>query len=123
MEVVINETEKFRKDLESFSPKDQKIIISKFNYLLDAFQKNPELFRRNIHKLNFQITLQDGNTPSLFILRIGFDIRMIVSFESDPLFDQLNVFLYRCIRHKDIAKTYRGIAEALYQNNVILEEE
>jgi hypothetical protein len=123
VEVIINETEKFQKDLGSFSSKDQRMIVRRLNYLVKAYPKYPEVLSHYLYKVHFRISLQDGFKPSLFIWQLQKDIRLIMTFESDPVFDSLLIYLFRCVRHEDAEKAYREVAEDLYQSNLIINEE
>jgi len=114
MNLLFNSTKKFEKDLKKFSVTDQKKIISKINF----YSSNGEsLFHQNAYR-PIKLILPDDDGSSLYVIKISKDIRVILTFEDDPIFDQTVVTLFRVVRHNSLEKAFKGIAESLYQNKV-----
>lgn len=119
METLFQITKHFEKDLKKFSSGDQKIIEKKINYFAQIFQENPSAFYSLTHKLNQLVTLSSGLNSSLYALKIGREIRLIATFDNDPIFDQIIITLLACVRHNNYQKALRGIAESLYQRTLV----
>lgn len=119
MEVVFEVTDRFEKDLERFGSRDQKIIEKKINYYAHAFQENPDSIHVYAQKPHFPLILKSGLTASLYVLRININIRLIATFDADPVFDQVIITLLACIRHDEYERVYRSIAANLYNADIV----
>jgi hypothetical protein len=56
---------------------------------------------------------------TLYSMKVGHNLRILLAVDDDPLFDQTIFTLLRVIQHKDLSKAYKGIAESLYQSTLI----
>lgn len=66
--------------------------------------------------------MPEGLDSSLYVLRASPQIRVILTIEEDPLFDQKIVTLFRVVRHDDMDRAFNSIAESLYQHLRSLED-
>ena len=114
MNILFQESSKFEKDLKSFEDKDQKRIISKINLYCSSDEKT---FHQNAYR-PLKVLLPGDLGSSLYTLRVGKDIRVILTFEDDPIFEQTIITLLRVVRHKSLERAFKGIAESLYQGKV-----
>jgi hypothetical protein len=62
------------------------------------------------------IHLKDGLGPSLYSLRVGRDIRVILTIDDDPIFARMLVTLFRVVRRDELAQAYRSTAHLLYRD-------
>jgi mRNA-degrading endonuclease RelE of RelBE toxin-antitoxin system len=114
MNILFQETKKFEKDLRSFQEKDRKRIIGKINLYCGSGEMN---FRDNSFR-PLKVILENNEVSSLYSVRITPEIRVILTYEDDPLFDQTVITLLRVVRRDSLEKAFKGIAESIYQGNV-----
>jgi hypothetical protein len=118
MELVFESTKKFEKDLDSFQVRDRTRIISKINLFCSGLAVgNASAFHSHAFR-PMRIALSSGVQPTLYTIRISADIRVILTVDDDPIFDQTIITLLRAVRHKSLARAYRGVAESLYQSDI-----
>ena len=113
MEILIEITKSFEKDLKRLSQNEQEKIKEKINLLVDILREtgsHRQLYR--LHKIQLPFNL----TSSLFVYKIDLHFRTILTFENDPLFNQTVLTLFRVVRHKDLEKSFKSVADSLYQN-------
>lgn len=121
MSTLFQASEKFEKDIKSFQKKERERITSKINLYCSDFENNPSTFRQHSYR-PFKVILPSDQGSSLYALRIDRDIRVILTLEDDPLFDQTIVTLLRVVRHDSLDNAFRGIAESLYQGHVTFDQ-
>ena len=118
MKLVFEVNAAFEKDLKRLDPKDIHRIVYKINTYCSLLQKQPALFFKYA-KRPLMPYLAKGLKSSMYTLRIDKDVRVILTVDEDPLFNQIIVTLIRVVRHNDLNKTFGSIAESLYQKNLI----
>jgi hypothetical protein len=64
------------------------------------------------------IHLKNGLSPSLYSLRVGRDIRVILTIDDDPIFARMLVTLFRVVRRDELAQAYRSTANILYRGSI-----
>ena len=62
------------------------------------------------------IQLKDGLGASLYSLRVGRDIRIILTIDDDPIFARMLVTLFRVVRRDELTQAYRSTAHLLYRD-------
>jgi mRNA-degrading endonuclease RelE of RelBE toxin-antitoxin system len=117
MNTLFQASEKFEQDIQSFQAKERERIASKINQYCSDFENNPATFRQQSYR-PFKVILPGDLSSSLYALRIDRYIRVILTLEDDPLFNQTIVTLLRVVRHDSLEQAFKGIAEALYQGHV-----
>ena|SRR3989338_8357238 len=118
MKLVFEATDKFEKDLRRLDPKNRDRIINKINASCSLLQNQPSVFFRLVYRPLIPY-LAKGLKSSMYVLRVDSDIRVILTVDEDPIFEQIIMTLLRVVRHNDLDKAFRGIAEALYQQDLI----
>lgn len=121
MSTLFQASEKFEKDMKSFQGKDRERIATKINLYCSSADADPTLFRQHSYR-PLKVLLPNDLGSSLYALRITPDIRVILTLEDDPLFDQTIVTLLRVVRHDSLERAFRGIAESLYQGNATFDQ-
>ena len=117
MELLIEISNKFEKDLKKFPSKERNLIVRKINDYCKLFTDSPELFYRKVYK-PCNIKLLNNYESTLYVLRINKDIRVILTADEDPLFERFVITLLHVVRRSSLEKTYKSIAESLYQRNI-----
>jgi hypothetical protein len=107
--IVERTTAGFRRDREELSPADQSPIQDSLKRAYALLKENrPKLFSELYQPL--PIHLKGGLSSSLYALRAGVDIRIILTVDEDPIFGQTLATLFRAVRQR----AYRSIAQLLY---------
>jgi Txe/YoeB family toxin of Txe-Axe toxin-antitoxin module len=114
-ELLFESTSKFEEDLERFNNQERSKIIEKLNKRCATLKNGFKTFSK---KVPLKIVLNNGSQPTLYSLRIDRDIRIILTVDDDPLFDQIIITLIRVVHVKDLEVVFRSIAESLYQKDI-----
>ncbi len=117
MEVIINISESFEKDLNNFSSEKQAFVKKKINHLISLIKEGNST-HNHLHKLK-EINLIQNLESSLYIFNIDKDIRIILTSENDPLFEEHVLTLFRLIYKKDLDNSYQKIVSSLYKSFMI----
>jgi mRNA-degrading endonuclease RelE of RelBE toxin-antitoxin system len=118
MNVLFQATKKFEKDLQDLPADDAQLVISHLNRNCSLFKQDPAAFYRTVNK-PLIVQLKEGMDSTLYSMRVGHDLRILLAVDEDPLFDQTIFTLLRLVHHKDISKAFKGIAESLYQSTLV----
>jgi len=116
MDVQINITKDFDKDLKKISASNNQAISLKINYLIELLRADQKIGRQlyRLHKIP-----QVGDLDSsIYLYKINRNIRIILTFEDDPLFDQKIITLLRAVHHDKLENTLQGLQEAIYQSYI-----
>jgi mRNA-degrading endonuclease YafQ of YafQ-DinJ toxin-antitoxin module len=115
MEILIESTKEFEQDLEKFTNREKFKVIKKLNRYVDLISKNKNLLENQAFKLK-DIKFSAEYDSSLYALIIDKHLRIILTIDDDPIFDATVVTLFRVVRTEDASKAYSSIAESLYQD-------
>lgn len=114
MDVLIESTREFEKDLDRLGHDEKAMVVEKINYCTDLFPIQKTDVYRKLRRLSTFAEL-NGYESSLYTLKVLPKLRVILSVDEDPIFDQVIFTLFRVVEHDDLHKSYQGIAESLYQ--------
>jgi len=114
MELLFEATKKFEKDLSEFEKKDKEKVLKKLNYYCNYLLSDKNIFYSNVLKPKI-FMLRDDLQQTLYSMRISVDIRVILTVDEDPLFEQIIITLFRVVRHAQLDKAFKSIGESLYQ--------
>jgi hypothetical protein len=117
MELLFESTDKFEKDLNQFNDQEKNQIVKKLNYRCATLKYGFETFYR-LAARPLKISLNNGFESSLYSLQVNREVRVILTVDDDPLFEQIIVTLMRVVRHQDLETAFRGIAESLYHGYI-----
>lgn len=118
MELLFESTKSFEKELSKFQAKDKKSIIKKINMYCSLLgNEDKSEFYKNTSQ-PFKAMLKQNDSSTLYVLRVGHDIRVVLTVDDDPIFNQIIITLMRVIRHSDMDKAYKGVMESLYQEKL-----
>ena len=116
MEYLINSTKQFEKDINKLQKTEANKVISKLNMFIN-YLKEGKRVDHLISKVP-NIILKFQFSSSLYIFRADLKIRAILSIESDPLFDQKIITLYRIIKHDELERAINSVVNSLYQSMI-----
>lgn len=114
MDVLIDSTRIFEKDLENLSADKKAITIQKINDCASFFHTQKAHAYRKLRRLPLLSGL-NGYDSSLYTLRVLQNLRVILTVDEDPIFKQTVFTLFRVVKRDDLDKSYNSIAESLYQ--------
>jgi len=118
MNVLFQATKKFEKDLQDLPTGDTQLVISHLNRNCSLLKQDPAAFYRTVNK-PLVVQLKEGMDSTLYSMRVNHDLRILLAVDDDPLFGQTIFTLLCLVRRKDLSKTFKGIAESLYQSALI----
>ncbi|HYW20018.1 MAG TPA: hypothetical protein VE956_12045 [Nodularia sp. (in: cyanobacteria)] len=122
MDILIESTKDFEQDLEQFSNTEKFKIIKKLNRYVELLSIDTKLFYKYSTQLR-NIRLNENYDSSIYSLRINEKIRIILTIDDDPIFDRTVITLFRAVKAEDAQKAYNSVAETLYQDFTIENQE
>ena len=115
MNLVFHSTETFEQNLHQFDTCLQEQIVQRVNKVAQAFIEDRRVFAQQARK-PYNFKLSNGFDSSLYSIVVEPDLRVILTVDDDPLFDQTIVTLLRVVKRLDLTNAYTAVAESLYQN-------
>jgi len=113
--LVIEATKRFEKDLQALSSIDRERVLKTVRDKVEEFDPSVRAGSRHITQ-PMRIAVPGGYDSSLYSLRVGQKIRVLLTVEDDPIFEEKLVTLMRVVKHGDLNKAYRSLAESLAQS-------
>ena len=117
MNLNFESTNKFEKELKQFDSVDRARIIKKLNQYSELLVADPSSFYKHAFQ-PIKLVLKGDNESSLYALRVSRDVRIIMTVDEDPLFDQIIITLLHVVRHSGLEKVFKGMAESIYQSQL-----
>jgi len=122
MEIMFESTKDFEKELTTFSKSERATIINHINRYAQLFLTDkPALFRR-LHRL-YKANLINDYESTLYSFRVSNSIRIILTVDEDPIFDQVIFTLFRVVRKPFALQAYDEIAESIYADFLAKEKQ
>lgn len=121
MDMIIESTKNFEQDLETFIQVDREIIIDQLNKFFPTFSTDKASFYRRLYRFP-HLKLINDYEASLYSLSITPKIRVILTIDEDPIFEQTIITLFRVVNHSELEQAYNSVAESLYQNLILSEQ-
>jgi mRNA-degrading endonuclease YafQ of YafQ-DinJ toxin-antitoxin module len=115
VDVLIESTKAFEKDLTKLSKNEKAVAIQKINDCASLFPTQKANVYRKLRRLPLASALNDYES-SLYTLRLSQKLRVILTVDEDPIFGQVIFTLFRVVKHDELEKAYKSVAESLYQN-------
>jgi hypothetical protein len=115
MDILIESTNNFEKDLSILTEGEKERAIQEINHYAELFPTQREKVYLQLHQLPLPSVL-DGYDSSLYILRISEALSVILTVDEDPIFGQVVFTLFRAVQYGNVDKAYKSVAEALYQD-------
>lgn len=114
VDVLIESTRSFEKDLGRLSEEEKATTVKKINDCASLFPTQKADVYRKLRRLPLPSDI-NGYESSLYTLRVSQKLRVILTVDEDPIFGQVIFTLFRVVKHDDLDKAYKSIAESLYQ--------
>lgn len=113
MDILIESTSGFEKDIARLSEGDKKIVIQKIN---DCACFLPTQKAHLYHELLPLPTELNGYESSLYVLKTSQNLRVILTVDEDPIFGQTIFTLFRVIKDDEFDGVYKDLVASLYQD-------
>ncbi|MBN1618350.1 hypothetical protein JW887_03340 [Candidatus Dojkabacteria bacterium] len=113
MNVNFQITKKFENDLKKFGAQDKQIITESINKYCSLLPLNGKRSRQFYQPHTIELT--DNLDSSLYVLKVARHIRVILTIDEDPLFDQLMITLLRVVNTNEAEHAYTVVSQSLYQ--------
>lgn len=114
MDILIESTKNFEKDISELNRDDKAITVKTINDCASQFSTQRADVYRKLRRLRLPSGL-NGYDSSLYTLKVSQKLRVILSLDEDPIFGQAIFTLFRVIERDDLDRAYQGVAESLYQ--------
>lgn len=114
MDVLIESTKSFEKELDKLSTDEKTVTVQKINDCASLFPNQKSDVYRKLRRIPLLSGL-NGYESSLYTLKVSHQLRVILAVDEDPIFGQVIFTLFRVVKHDDLGEAYQGIAESLYQ--------
>jgi hypothetical protein len=115
MDILIESTRDFEKDLTQLGEDDRTISIQKVNDCVSLFPAQKSEVYRKLRYLRPVLNL-NGYDSSLYVLRVSQKIRVSLAIDEDPIFEQIIFTLFRAVSHAELGKAYQDVAASLYRD-------
>ncbi len=116
MEILVESTKAFEKDITNFTKKEKTKIIEKTNYYISLLSNNRQRFYQKVYQIPLNLSNLSDDESSLYIMNINQDLRVIFAIDEDPIFEQRIFTFFRVVKRVNLENIYRGIAQSLYQD-------
>lgn len=117
MDLVVQRTDAFTKDLERLAHADQARIEASVARLAPLFVSDKPSFYQRVNRPQTPI-LRGGFQSSLYVTRAGPKLRVILAADEDPLFGRSIITLIAVAPHEDLRRMYERAAKWLYSNQL-----
>ena len=114
MDILIESTNGFEKDIARLSESDKRMAIQKINDCADIFPTQKANLYHELHQLPLPTGLNDYES-SLYTLNIAQNLRVILTVDEDPIFEKVIFTLFRVIKDDEFDKAHKDTAASLYQ--------
>ena len=105
----------YRKELGHLSHIDRQRVSETLNHAYEQLRHDRRALFAKLQR-PLAIQLKDGLDPSLYTLRVGRDICIVLTVDDDPIFSRVLVTLFRVVRRDELAQAYRSTAHLLYRD-------
>jgi Txe/YoeB family toxin of Txe-Axe toxin-antitoxin module len=122
MDILIESTKDFEKDLEKFTDTEKFKIIKEMNRHFELLSSENNSFYQHSEQLR-NIKLNHSYDSTIYSLKINAQQRIILTIDDDPIFGCILVTLFRIVQMEDAQKAYNAIAEFIYQDFTVDENQ
>ncbi|NET02388.1 MAG: hypothetical protein F6K62_09165 [Sphaerospermopsis sp. SIO1G2] len=122
MDILIESTKDFEKDLEQFTDAEKFKIIKEMNSNFELLSSNSNSFYEHSEQLR-NIKLNHDYDSTIYCLKINNERRVILTIDDDPIFDCILITLFRLVEHKNAQQAYNAVAEIIYRDFTVEEKQ
>lgn len=122
MDILIESTKDFEKDLEQFTDTEKFKIIKEMNRNFELLSSENNSFYEHSEQLR-NIKLNHDYDSTIYCLTINDDQRIILTIDDDPIFGCILITLFRMVDKKNAHQAYNAVAEMIYQDFTVEENQ
>ncbi|TAF07338.1 MAG: hypothetical protein EAZ77_10085 [Nostocales cyanobacterium] len=122
MDILIESTKDFEKDLEKFTDTEKFRIIKEMNRNFELLSSENNSFYEHSEQLR-NIKLNHDYDSTIYCLKINDEQRVILTIDDDPIFGCILITLFRIVNHVNAQKAYNAVAEMIYQDFTVEENQ
>ncbi|NEQ97884.1 MAG: hypothetical protein F6K30_14385 [Cyanothece sp. SIO2G6] len=109
MDLLIESTKRFEKDLKKLSQDERAITVKATNDCAAHFPNQTSSVYRRLRRIRLQSGL-NGYDSSLYTLKVSQKLRVILSVDEDPIFGQFVLTLFRVVQRDELDAAYQSVA-------------
>ncbi|RKZ51641.1 MAG: hypothetical protein DRR16_00985 [Candidatus Parabeggiatoa sp. nov. 3] len=113
MEIVFESTQEFEKELARFSETERQVTIEQINQSAQLFLTEKSTLFRKLRRLH-NVKLINDYESTLYSLKVTDSIRVILTIDEDPIFEQVIFTLFRVVRKSLASQAYEAVAALIY---------
>ncbi|ERT05941.1 hypothetical protein M595_4074 [Lyngbya aestuarii BL J] len=114
MDIVVESTEAFKQDLTAFSESEQSVILEQIQQGIPLCFEDQTFKKRRLHQF-YTFNLPHGSGSSLYSFIVNYRIRVVLTWDDDPIFERTLITLFRVVESQTIAEVYQQVGEQIYQ--------
>ncbi|MBK1988611.1 hypothetical protein A0J48_013860 [Sphaerospermopsis aphanizomenoides BCCUSP55] len=122
MDILIESTKDFEKDLEKFTDTEKFRIIKEMNRNFELLSSENNSFYEHSEQLR-NIKLNHDYDSTIYCLKINEQQRIILTIDDDPIFGCILITLFRIVNVEEAQQAYNAIAELIYQDFTVEENQ
>ena len=111
-------TEAFKKDLDQLEEPSRSRVVQSIDHRGQLAISHREDFHKGLMRPGVK-KLAGGLDSSLYVMRVGKDLRVILALDDDPIFDRTMVTLLRVVKSDKAEDAYTKTARALYSERLL----
>lgn len=114
MDIVVESTEAFKQDLTAFSESEQSVILEQIQQGIPLLFEDQTFHQRRLHQF-YTFNLPHDSASSLYSFIVNYRIRVVLTWDDDPIFQRTLITLFRVVESQTIAEVYQQVGEQIYQ--------
>ena len=114
MEILIESTKRFEKDLNKLNSFDKNKVVKAINNCVNWVGENGIYSSKKLSRLKIHSHIE-GYESSLYLLKIDRKKRVMLCIDEDPIFGQIIFTLFRVFYVDKIEENIKGFVESMYQ--------
>ena len=115
MNITFHSTEDFEKDLHGFDAVTRQKITRHVNQVAQEFVKDKKAFARHARK-PCRVKLSNGYDSSLYSVKVEANVRVLLTVDDDPIFEQVIVTLMRAVKRSQSKEAFGTVLGILNQH-------
>ncbi len=119
MKLKIKNNSSFTRKFKKLPETEQNQINLHIKKLANSFQNGKTYFNNHISQ-PYQFALKNNLDSSLYASKVSQDIRVILSIDEDPLFNNLEVNLFDIANKNEEETIFRRVGESIYRSEHLI---
>lgn len=111
MDIIINSTRQFEKDLKRVPIKTRRQVLHRINYLSKSARG-----KKDINLPTFKTSLIHGLHGLLYIFKIDRNYRAIISIDNDEILSRKTITLYMLVNPDNLKTSLTLVSKLIYRD-------